>query len=137
MPWMAERRLDEGDSFSSDAVTRRLPGTASGRRLARRWPSRYDRPGACRQDLKNPSIEHLDDLRAKAKYARERRYQCGGVRADARPGARSATRLTSISSKETRCTSHAKPVFSIIEMSHQVGSSCHRCKPCLADLGKA
>src|SRR4051794_13911562 len=45
--------------------------------------------------------------------------------------------LRSISFRETRCTSHAKPVFSIVQMSHQVGSGCHGCKPCLADLGKA
>jgi len=51
--------------------------------------------------------------------------------------AQSATRLRSISFEETRCTSHAKPVFSIVQMSHQVGSNCHGCKPCLADLGKA
>ena len=51
--------------------------------------------------------------------------------------ARSATRLRSISFEETRCTSHAKPAFSIVQMSHQVGSNCHGCRPCLADLGKA
>ena len=72
MHWMAERGLDEGDSFSSDAVTQRLPGTASARRRPPLAITLGPTGRTCRQDLKNVSIEHLDDLRAKAKYARER-----------------------------------------------------------------